>query len=158
MITSSCQLKPENNDYCRSNFVPAHLPNHVLSLITDCHLSFLLALKSLKPMIRSQGFLGREDEVRTQLPNQLFLGWAGGLSGPSKDIYYIHTGVFKFVIRFLLRINVVTIMCKYLSVAVPPSGVSLLPLLFVATRLAPQESDLSYQKYHLRTSLLKISQ
>ena len=131
MITSSCQLKPENNDYCRSNFEPAHLPNHVLSLITDCHLSFLLSLKSLKPTIRSQGFLGRDDEVQTQLPNQLFLGWAGGLSGPSKDIYYIHTGVFKFVIRFLLRINVVTIMCKYLFVAVPPLGalLLLLPLL-----------------------------
>ena len=98
------------------------------------------------------------DDVPTQLPIQLFLGQAGGLSRPCKDIYYIHTGVFMFVIRFLLRINVVTIMCKYLSVAVPPSGVSLLPLLFVATRLAPQESDLSYQKYHLRTSLLKISQ
>jgi len=162
MITSSCQLNPRNNDYCRSNFEPAHLPNPVLSLITDCHLSILLSLKSLRIGSGPKDSFDEEGEVRTQLPNQLFLSWAGGLSGPSKDIYYIHTGVFKFVIRFLLRINVVTIMCKYLFVAVPPLGALLLLLQFrcvVATLLAPQKSDLSYQKnttFALHS--LKISQ
>ena len=80
--------------------------------------------------------------MQTQLPNQLFLGHVGGLSRPCKDIYYIHTGVFMFVIRFLLHINVVTIMCKYLS-AGPPS----VEQVRAEHRLLQVCSDLSDQKY-----------
>ena len=102
-----------------------------MSLLTSPTSSCLSSLTVTSPVsslqsletIWSRGLLRPDDEVQTQLPNQLFLGHVGGLSRPCKDIYYIHTGVFKFVIRFLLRINVVTIMCKYLFVAVPPSWV-----------------------------------